>query len=151
MDRGASPHILHILTICTVPALNVCALHLAPQLLWPSPFSHQTWSWPPNPRKNFGSPFWFSSVSIQSLADFLIPRWVKSSRAWPASLQSLSLLPQMSWLFSSSNSCILARALTFYHYLYFSKLHLPWAFQTFKSPFPSLSAHHISVCFFSIS
>lgn len=31
--------------------------------------------------------------------------------------QSLSLLPQVSWLFTSSKSCILAWAFTFYYYL----------------------------------
>lgn len=39
--------------------------------------------------------------------------------------------------------------LTFLHYLYFSKLHLPWVFHAFQSSFPSLTVHHISV--FSVS
>lgn len=39
--------------------------------------------------------------------------------------------------------------LSFLHYLYFSKFHLPWVFQAFQSSFPSLTAHHISV--FSVS
>ena len=38
------------------------------------------------------SPVRFSSVSIQSLFDLSIPKWVKSSRAWPASPQPLSFL-----------------------------------------------------------
>lgn len=152
VDRVASPRTLHILSVSTIsstqfqhvaPGFTISSdLLLSPTI--PNPCL-------PIPGRIFGSLIWFSSVSTQTLANFSITGWVKSNRAWLASPQSLSLLPQISRLFSISSSCILAWGLTFYHYLHFSKSHLPWVFQGFQSSFPSLTAHHISVPFFSIS
>lgn len=65
---------------------------------------------------------------------------------WPE-WRGVYLICFISWLFSSPDSCTL---LTFFHYLYFSKLHLPWVFQTFQSPFTSLTAFHILVSSVSV-